>query len=78
MAATLHCMHNTISNVARLTSVVPEDRHQNHESTSILKKIISIYCLTLNKWPPSWILPAMQCHKVFSGHTTLSGQKTPS
>ena len=35
--------------------------------------MISIYCLTLNKWRPSWILLTMQCHRVFSGHTTMSG-----
>ena len=48
-------------------------RHQNYESATILKKIISIYCLTLNIWRPSWILPTMQCPKVRSGHTTMSG-----
>ena len=35
--------------------------------------MISIYCLTLNIWRPSWILPTMQCDNVFSGHTTMSG-----
>ena len=34
---------------------------------------MSINCLTLNVWRPSWILPAMQCPKVRSGHTTMSG-----
>ena len=33
----------------------PHDRHQNHESATILRKMISIYCLTLHKWRPSWI-----------------------
>ena len=27
--------------------------------------MISIYCLTLEKWRPSWILPTMQCLKLF-------------
>ena len=43
------------------------------QSATILKKMIIIYCLTLNIWQPSWILPTMQWHKVFSGHTTMSG-----
>ena len=51
----------------------PYRRHQNHEYFTILKKMISIYCLTLNIWRPSWILPTMQCPKVRSGHTTMSG-----
>ena len=50
-------------------------RHHNHESANILKKMISIYCLTLYIWQPSWILPTMQCPKVRSGHTTISGVK---
>ena len=46
-------------------------RHQNHESATILKKMISIYCLTLNIWRPCWILHTVQCLKVRSGHTTV-------
>ena len=38
----------------------------------IMAKIISIYCLTLDKWRPSWILPTMQC-KIVADHTTKSG-----
>ena len=51
----------------------PYSRHQNHESVTILKKMISIYCFTLNIWRPSWILPTMQCPKIRFGHTTVSG-----
>ena len=32
---------------------------------SLVLKNISIYCLTLDKWRPSWILPTMQCPKLF-------------
>ena len=35
--------------------------------------MISIYCLTLNIWRPSWILPTIQCPKERSRHTTMSG-----
>ena len=42
----------------------PYGRHQNHEYAYVLLKIISIYCLTLYKWRPSWILPRMQCPKI--------------
>ena len=48
-------------------------RQQNHESATILEKIISIYCFTLNIWRPSWISPTMKCPIVRSGHTTMFG-----
>ena len=51
-------------------------RHQNHESATIPKKMISIYCLTLSTWRPSWILPTMQCPNVRSGHTTRKLENT--
>ena len=35
-----------------------------------------MYCLTLNIWRPSWILPTMQSHKVFSSHPSMSGVPT--
>ena len=59
--------------LCRAYQKIPHGRHQNHESATILKKMISIYCLTLNVWRPSWILPTMQCPKVPSGCTTMSG-----
>ena len=33
----------------------PQDKHQKHEYASIMSKMISIYCLTFDKWRPSWI-----------------------
>ena len=51
----------------------PHGGHQNHESATILKKIISIYGLTLNIWRPSWILPTVPCPKVRYVHTIMSG-----
>ena len=33
----------------------PHDGHQRDESASIMSKMILIYCLSLNKWRPSWI-----------------------
>ena len=38
-----------------------------------MKKMLSMYCLTLNIRRPSWILPTMQWLKVLSGHTTMPG-----
>ena len=45
--------------------IKPETIHQKYESASSVLKMISIYCLTLDKWRPSWILPTMQCLKLF-------------
>ena len=50
-----HCVRYTLK---------PYNRTQKYESASIVLKMISIYCLTLNKWRPSWILPTMQCQKL--------------
>ena len=42
----------------------PHDECLKHEFACIILKMIWIYCLTLNKWRPSWIfLPTMQCLK---------------
>ena len=68
---TVFCGHSTVHYVGRTRK--PHGKHQNHESATILKKMTSIYCLTLNIWRPSWILPTMQCLKVPSGRTTMSG-----
>ena len=51
-----HCVGHTLK---------PYNRHQTHESASIVLNNISIYCLTLDKWWPSWILPTMQWQKSF-------------
>ena len=51
-----HCVGHTMK---------PYNRHQKYESASIMLKMISIYCLTLGKWRPSWILPTMQCLMLF-------------
>ena len=79
MAAILDFTHNAMSkvffdhNTMSGTPFKPHSSHQNQESVTILKKIISIYCSTLNIWRPTWILPTRQCPKVRSGHTTMSG-----
>ena len=56
-------------------SGVPENPMVDTKITNLLLfwKMISIYFLTLNIWRLSWILPSIQCHKVFSGYTTMSG-----
>ena len=51
-----HCVGHTLK---------PYNRHQKHESASIVLNNISIYCLTLDKLRPFWILPTMQCRKLF-------------
>ena len=43
----------------------PYNRHQKYESAYIVLKMISIYCLILDKWRPSWISLTMQCLKLF-------------
>ena len=43
-----------------------QDRHQKREYISIMSKMISIYCLTLDKWRPSWILyPQCNVENIF-------------
>ena len=69
---TVFCGHTTVHYVGRTRKLYA--KHQNHESATILKKLISIYCLTLNIRRPSCILPTMQCPKVLSGRTTMSGE----
>ena len=38
--------------------------HKKYESASFVLKMISIYCLTVDKWRPSWILTTGQCPKL--------------
>ena len=50
-----------------------------HENPSIdtmafiMSKIISIYCLTLDKWRPSWIFFHNATSNIFSDNATVSG-----
>ena len=45
---------------------IPQDRHQEREYISIMSKIISIYCLTLDKWRPSCIFyPQCNVENIF-------------
>ena len=47
----------------------PHDGHQKHESASIMSKMISIYCLTLDKWRPYWIFyPQFNIQNIFRRH----------
>ena len=76
MAATLYFMHNTISNVPSgqtTMSGVPEKPYGRSR--------ICIYCeenhinllFDLEKMAVILDFTIMQCHKVFSGHTPMSG-----
>ena len=42
----------------------PYGGRQNHESASIMSKIISTYSLLLHKWGPSWIVPPFKKHQM--------------
>ena len=65
-------MSNVLSGHTTITTLKPYVRYQNHEYYAyVLLKIISIYCLTLHKWGPSWILPRRQCSNIFFDHTTI-------
>ena len=57
--------HNAMSKIFSddtTISGIPENPmiHLKHESSSIVSKMILIYCFTLGKRRPSWILPTMQ------------------
>ena len=44
----------------------PHDRHKKQGYASIMVKMISIYCLTLNKWRPSCIFyPQYNVENIF-------------
>ena len=49
------------------------DTHKKHKSASFMSKMISIYCLTLDKWRPYWIVTHNAMSKTFFDNTAMSG-----